>query len=213
MQDAKSKEASASEAAAQLIAEEEQQAAKAAAKKAKKVRQKQANRQALHLEAAESKAAQLAGLGSPHLPEKVSTAAEPSCAQSHLPGLSASQTDASTQIGSPVTQSGEAAPVPQSNMSDTIHVSSAPSKEDDQVTADSVSDPCAAGQGRTDGAQASPADRLVRQTHADRLANTEPSSVSQPAAEKACVPQQSDAKFLKNLFCCPITQVSCHLFW
>ena len=183
MQNQASAEAAAAEAAAQLLAEEEQAAVKVAAKKAKKSRQKQAKKQ-----------------------QPQPAAVEPSAEESAQPASAAED-------------------VPAQSDDNTAEVDNAET-ELQQFTLLSIKQTCPeplhqeAGTSMT-GAQTEPcvSERATPISAAPPATPpcslVEPQETSSPpsGAEAAggcqvsSSAQAADAMFLKNLFCCPITQV------
>ncbi|DBA97091.1 TPA: hypothetical protein ACH3X1_014861 [Trebouxia sp. C0004] len=173
-------EASASEAAAQLIAEEEQAASKAAAKIAKKLRQKQAKERQTQVSATETRSAELMNTESNSaLPVQGGTDSGSKPAdqsQQHLQtGLNAVLQPDRLSPALPVSFQDTRSAVGAAQSQCTMHV---PSEHDEA----SLQYP--------NGLSASP------EVAAAAPASTVPSQEQSP-----------DACFLQNLFCCPITQV------
>ena len=139
MQDVKLAEASASQAATQLLAEEQQAAARVAAKKAKKLRQKQAKEQLLQPEPAQLQDAQPAD--SPQTAvDSESNFAEPATPAQRTPSA---RLCAAAHIGSPIVDTDisdltSGRPVPTADQSQLADISANGSVELSDDTADTV---------------------------------------------------------------------------
>ena len=183
MQDRASAEAAASKAAAQLLAEEEQAAVKVAAKKAKKTRQKQAKKQQPQPAAVEPSAEESAQSAS--VAEDVPSQSEDNAAEAE---------DAQTELQQLALLSiKQTRPEP-------LH------QEADTSMAGAQTEPCVSARATPTSAAppvnppcslVEPQETILPPSGSDAAEGCQVSS-SAPTA---------DAMFLKNLFCCPITQV------
>lgn len=183
MQDQASAEASAHEAATQLLAEEEQAAARVAAKKAKKLRQKQAKQQHPNPPAADLESA-----------PQIDT--EDTVAQLISDGNDLGALHSGPEMISQGEQAEQnASAVEQSCAKLMLHESPAGAVSEGCITEAATHHLAAA---------ASPAESLDQSREA---ALPQSQSTSRESPIKAGSQQSSDAMFLKNLFCCPITQV------
>ena len=186
MQDQASAEAAASEAAAQLLAEEEQAAVKVAAKKAKKTRQKKAKKQQPQLAAVERSA------------EQTQESAHSAPAAEDVPTQPEDNTtevdDAETELQQFTLLSiKQTCPEPLLQKAGTsmtgAHTGPCVSERTTPIpAAPPVNPPCSLVQ---------PQETISHPSGSDAAEGCQVSS-SAPTA---------DAMFLKNLFCCPITQV------
>ena len=183
MQDRASAEAAASKAAAQLLAEEEQAAVKVAAKKAKKSRQKQAKKQQSQPAAVEPSAEESAQSASvaedvtSHSEDNAAEAEDPQTELQQLALLSIKQTRPELLLQEAGTSMTDA-PVEPCVSERATPISATPP----------ATPPCSLVQ---------PQETSSPPSGSDAAEGYEVSSSAQTA----------DAMFLKNLFCCPITQV------
>ncbi len=204
MQDEASAEASALKVAAELLAEEEQAAVRAAAKKAKKLRQKQAKK--LQPQAAKAHSGPAEHSVPNDLPAHNADESEPLKGEGH-----ADHTDSAPSVAE---QSWSEPAVQDSPSSKSTAVSKACIKEEPEECSSTMSAHLEAYV--TDGAEAScdttaaPAAALsacsLAQSPETGLATS--GSCAAKASDVESSAQHADAIFLKNLFCCPITQVS-----
>ena len=204
MQDRASAEASALKVAAELLAEEEQAAVRAAAKKAKKLRQKQAKKQQPQAAKAYS------GPADHSVPKDVP--AHNADESEQLKGES--HADYSDSAPPAAEQSWSEPALQDTPSSTSTAVSQACIKEEPKEFSSTTSadlEACV-----IDGAEAScdttaaPAAALsacsLAQSPETGLATS--GSCAAKASDVESSAQHADAIFLKNLFCCPITQVS-----
>ncbi len=209
MQDQASAEASAQKVAAELLAEEEQAAVRAAAKKAKKLRQKQAKKQPPQAAKAHS------GLAEHSVPKDVPThsadESEPLKGEGH-----ADHTDSAPSAAK---QNCSETALQDSPPSKSAAVSKACTKEEPKECSSTASAHSEAHV--LDGAEASCDATAARHAAAAAAALSACSLAQSPetglapsgssaakASDVESSAQHADAIFLKDLFCCPITQVS-----
>jgi len=205
MQDRASAEASALKVAAELLAEEEQAAVRAAAKKAKKLRQKQAKKQQPQAAKAYS------GPADHSVPKDVP--AHNADESEQLKGES--HADYSDSAPPAAEQSWSEPALQDTPSSTSTAVSQACIKEEPKEFSSTTSadlEACV-----IDGAEASCDTTAAPPVAALSACSLAQSQETGPAPSGSCAAkvsdeegsaQHADAIFLKNLFCCPITQVS-----
>ena len=183
MQDRASAEAAASKAAAKLLAEEEQAAVKVAAKKAKKSRQKQAKKQQPQPAAVEPSAEESAQSAS--VSEDVPSQSEDNVAEAE---------DAQTEL-----QQLKLLSIKQTHPEPLLQEAGT------SMTGAPV-EPCVSERATLISATppATPPCSLVQ--HQEAILPPSGSDAAE-GCQVSSSAQTADAKFLKNLFCCPITQV------
>jgi hypothetical protein len=204
MQDQASAEASAQKVAAELLAEVEQAAVRAAAKKAKKLRQKQAKK--LQPQAVKAHSGPAEHSVPRDVPAHNVDESEPLKGDGHADHTDSAPSAAEQNCSEPALQdspSSQSAPVSKACLiEEPRECSSTTSAHSEAHVIDGAEASC--------DTTAAPAAALSACSLAQSLeAGLAPSgSSAAKASDVESSAQHADAIFLKNLFCCPITQVS-----
>ena len=204
MQDQASAEASAQKVAAELLAEEEQAAVRAAAKKAKKLRQKQAKK--LQPQAAEAHSGPTKHPVPKDVPPHNADESEVLKGEDHADHTDSAPCAAEHSWSEPALQgspSSRSAPVSKACIKEPEECSSTTSAHVEAYVIDGAEASC-----DTTAAAAAAALSACSLAQSPETGLATSGSCAAKASDVESSAQRAVAIFLKNLFCCPITQVS-----